>query len=206
MPDFPALFFGLIPQLWPRLSPGNRPSFLTLSACTGSLSDFWLLGSSLPACYSSPRSYRSSEYLMFGLTVRIYSCEQFIVLIKTPTGILWECAAFGSCVRTLSQWSCISAGLWGSSHFVGSSVNYSTLLLEEESGLLYVGGRGVLYALNTTNISTAVGLRVSPDGFPPRCCIRPDLGITALWLTSTAPRKVNWNLQNKSILSFYLMD
>uniref|UniRef100_A0A674N3H2 Semaphorin 4G n=1 Tax=Takifugu rubripes TaxID=31033 RepID=A0A674N3H2_TAKRU len=49
----------------------------------------------------------------------------------------------------------ISAGLLGSSHFFGSSRNYSALLLEEESGLLYVGGRGALYALNTSNISTA---------------------------------------------------
>lgn len=45
---------------------------------------------------------------------------------------------------------------------MGSSLNYSTLLLEEESGLLYVGGRGVLYALNMANISTAGGRRVSP--------------------------------------------
>lgn len=66
------------------------------------------------------------------------------------------------------QISTISAGLLGSSNFVGSSRNYSALLLEEESGLLYVGSRGALYALNTSNISTATGLRVSP----PRCCIR----------------------------------
>uniref|UniRef100_H3BXG2 Semaphorin 4G n=1 Tax=Tetraodon nigroviridis TaxID=99883 RepID=H3BXG2_TETNG len=44
--------------------------------------------------------------------------------------------------------------------------NYSTLLLEEGSGLLYVGGRGVLYALNTTNISTAAGLRIDWDASP----------------------------------------
>uniref|UniRef100_A0A665WD61 Sema domain-containing protein n=1 Tax=Echeneis naucrates TaxID=173247 RepID=A0A665WD61_ECHNA len=43
----------------------------------------------------------------------------------------------------------------------GSSGNYSTLLLEEESGLLYVGGRGVVYALNTSNISTPANLKVS---------------------------------------------
>uniref|UniRef100_A0A8C2ZD26 Semaphorin 4G n=1 Tax=Cyclopterus lumpus TaxID=8103 RepID=A0A8C2ZD26_CYCLU len=44
--------------------------------------------------------------------------------------------------------------LLGSGSFTGSSRNYSTLLLEEESGLLYVGGLGVLHALNTTDIST----------------------------------------------------
>uniref|UniRef100_A0A7N6BW81 Sema domain-containing protein n=1 Tax=Anabas testudineus TaxID=64144 RepID=A0A7N6BW81_ANATE len=48
----------------------------------------------------------------------------------------------------------ISAGLLGSARFTGSSRNYSTLLLEEAAGLLYVGGRGALYALNTSNIST----------------------------------------------------
>ncbi|CAB1312011.1 unnamed protein product [Coregonus sp. 'balchen'] len=32
--------------------------------------------------------------------------------------------------------------------------NYSTLLLEEDNGVLYVGARGALYALDTTNIST----------------------------------------------------
>uniref|UniRef100_A0A673ABY1 Semaphorin 4G n=1 Tax=Sphaeramia orbicularis TaxID=375764 RepID=A0A673ABY1_9TELE len=44
--------------------------------------------------------------------------------------------------------------LLGSTRFTGSSCNYSTLLLEEESGLLYVGGRGALYSLNISNIST----------------------------------------------------
>uniref|UniRef100_A0A3P8VS86 Semaphorin 4G n=1 Tax=Cynoglossus semilaevis TaxID=244447 RepID=A0A3P8VS86_CYNSE len=49
-------------------------------------------------------------------------------------------------------------GLLGSAHFAGSSQNYSTLLLEEEPGLLYVGGRGILYALNVSNISTPASL------------------------------------------------
>lgn len=98
MPNLPALFFGFIPRVRPRLCPSNRPCILTVPAFACSMSDFWLPGStsklavpqwSLPACYSSPRNYRSSDYLRFGLTVRIYSCEQFTVLIKTPTGILW---------------------------------------------------------------------------------------------------------------------
>lgn len=58
---------------------------------------------------------------------------------------------------------CLSAGLLGSSRFAGSSQNYSTLLLEEASGLLYVGGRGALYALNTSNISTPGNLTVSVE-------------------------------------------
>lgn len=53
------------------------------------------------------------------------------------------------------------AGLLGSARFTGSSQNYSTLLLEEEAGLLYVGGRGALYALNTSNISSLANLAVS---------------------------------------------
>uniref|UniRef100_A0A3B5L3V2 Semaphorin 4G n=1 Tax=Xiphophorus couchianus TaxID=32473 RepID=A0A3B5L3V2_9TELE len=48
-----------------------------------------------------------------------------------------------------------------SNGFTGSSQNYSTLLLEEETGRLYVGGRGALYALNTSNISTSANLTVS---------------------------------------------
>ncbi|XP_028989550.1 semaphorin-4G [Betta splendens] len=48
-----------------------------------------------------------------------------------------------------------SRGLLGSARFSGSAQNYSCLLLEEEAGLLYVGGRGALYALNSSNVSTA---------------------------------------------------
>ncbi|XP_037547144.1 semaphorin-4G [Nematolebias whitei] len=48
-----------------------------------------------------------------------------------------------------------SKGLVGSCRFTGSAQNYSTLLLEEDAGLLYVGGRGALYALNASNISSA---------------------------------------------------
>ncbi|XP_068162240.1 semaphorin-4G [Antennarius striatus] len=52
-------------------------------------------------------------------------------------------------------------GLLGSSRFSGSSQNYSVLLLEEEAGgFLYVGGRGALYALNTSNISTPANLSI----------------------------------------------
>ncbi|KAM7370568.1 hypothetical protein PAMP_010100 [Pampus punctatissimus] len=59
-----------------------------------------------------------------------------------------------------------SKGLLGSNRFNGSSRNYSTLLLEEEAGLLYVGGRGALYALNTSNISTPANLTIDWDASP----------------------------------------
>lgn len=44
--------------------------------------------------------------------------------------------------------------LSGSKRFSGSALNYSSLLLEDEAGLLYVGARGALYALQTSNISS----------------------------------------------------
>ncbi|KAI5606805.1 semaphorin-4G, partial [Silurus asotus] len=45
--------------------------------------------------------------------------------------------------------------LWGCRRFSGSALNYSTLLLEEEPGLLYVGARGALFALQASNISSS---------------------------------------------------
>uniref|UniRef100_A0A3B5BBB6 Semaphorin-4G-like n=1 Tax=Stegastes partitus TaxID=144197 RepID=A0A3B5BBB6_9TELE len=58
---------------------------------------------------------------------------------------------------SLYQMSCFS-GMLGSTRFTGSSMNFSTLLLEEDTGMLYVGGRGALYALNISNISTPANL------------------------------------------------
>lgn len=51
-------------------------------------------------------------------------------------------------------------GLLGSSRFIGSSQNYSTLLLEEDQGLLYVGGRGAVYGLNPANISAPANFSI----------------------------------------------
>uniref|UniRef100_A0A8C7CYB0 Semaphorin 4G n=1 Tax=Oncorhynchus kisutch TaxID=8019 RepID=A0A8C7CYB0_ONCKI len=44
-------------------------------------------------------------------------------------------------------------GLLGCRRFQSSVVNYSTLLLEEDKGLLYVGARGAAFSLNATDIS-----------------------------------------------------
>lgn len=46
-------------------------------------------------------------------------------------------------------------GLLGPRRFRGSTLNYSLLLLEEEAGLLYVGARGALYALQASDISSS---------------------------------------------------
>ncbi|XP_063077626.1 semaphorin-4G [Engraulis encrasicolus] len=45
-------------------------------------------------------------------------------------------------------------GLLGCNRFSGGAVNYSTLLLEEEAGVLYAGARDAIYALDTNNISS----------------------------------------------------
>ncbi|CAB1337924.1 unnamed protein product [Coregonus sp. 'balchen'] len=47
-----------------------------------------------------------------------------------------------------------------SPHRLTEHKNYSTLLLEEDNGVLYVGARGALYALDTTNISTPGNLTI----------------------------------------------
>uniref|UniRef100_A0A3P8Z3N4 Sema domain-containing protein n=1 Tax=Esox lucius TaxID=8010 RepID=A0A3P8Z3N4_ESOLU len=44
-------------------------------------------------------------------------------------------------------------GVTGCRRFQSSVVNYTTLLLQEERGLLYVGARGAAFALNATDIS-----------------------------------------------------
>ncbi|XP_030630151.1 semaphorin-4G [Chanos chanos] len=48
-----------------------------------------------------------------------------------------------------------ASGLLDCNRFSGLTVNYSTLLLEDEAGKLYVGSREALYALDSSNISTA---------------------------------------------------
>uniref|UniRef100_A0AAY5K5X6 Sema domain-containing protein n=1 Tax=Esox lucius TaxID=8010 RepID=A0AAY5K5X6_ESOLU len=46
-----------------------------------------------------------------------------------------------------------ASGVTGCRRFQSSVVNYTTLLLQEERGLLYVGARGAAFALNATDIS-----------------------------------------------------
>uniref|UniRef100_A0A8C2CAL0 Sema domain-containing protein n=1 Tax=Cyprinus carpio TaxID=7962 RepID=A0A8C2CAL0_CYPCA len=54
------------------------------------------------------------------------------------------------------------AWLLGCNRFHGAAVNYSSLLLEDGPGLLYVGAREAIYKLDTTNISdTDISLSVT---------------------------------------------
>uniref|UniRef100_A0A671NLV5 Semaphorin-4G-like n=1 Tax=Sinocyclocheilus anshuiensis TaxID=1608454 RepID=A0A671NLV5_9TELE len=59
-------------------------------------------------------------------------------------------------IKYFFNWSvlCVS-GLLDLRRFRGSTLNYSLLLLEEEAGLLYVGARGALYALQASDISSS---------------------------------------------------
>uniref|UniRef100_A0A8C1N248 Semaphorin-4G-like n=1 Tax=Cyprinus carpio TaxID=7962 RepID=A0A8C1N248_CYPCA len=59
-------------------------------------------------------------------------------------------------IKYFFNWSvlCVS-GLLGLRRFRGSTLNYSLLLLEEEAGVLYVGARGALYALQASDISSS---------------------------------------------------
>ncbi|KAK1881089.1 Semaphorin-4G [Dissostichus eleginoides] len=77
----------------------------------------------------------------------------------TATGVQYLTLQYIDCWGT-------DIGLLGSARFNGSSQNYSTLLLEEETGLLYVGGRGALHALNTSNISTPSNLTIDWNASP----------------------------------------
>ncbi|XP_077360002.1 semaphorin-4G [Festucalex cinctus] len=55
-------------------------------------------------------------------------------------------------------------GLLGSARFTAR--NCSTLLLEEEAGILYAGGRGALYALNASDINTPASPQIDWDASP----------------------------------------
>uniref|UniRef100_A0A671TE83 Semaphorin-4G-like n=1 Tax=Sinocyclocheilus anshuiensis TaxID=1608454 RepID=A0A671TE83_9TELE len=69
-------------------------------------------------------------------------------LVKCLWILLW--------IKYFFNWSvlCVS-GLLGLRRFRGSTLNYSLLLLEEGAGLLYVGARGALYALQASDISSS---------------------------------------------------
>uniref|UniRef100_A0A3P8RV13 Semaphorin 4G n=1 Tax=Amphiprion percula TaxID=161767 RepID=A0A3P8RV13_AMPPE len=88
-----------------------------------------------------------------------YFCKALYTPVTTQYPLTWPTANhFG-----LTPCAVCFSGMLGSSRFTGSSLNYSTLLLEEDVGLLYVGSRGSVYALNTSNISTPIDWDASPE-------------------------------------------
>lgn len=68
----------------------------------------------------------------------------------------------------ITDFSPPSSGLQGCRRFQSSALNYSTMLLEAESGRLYVGARGAAFALNASDVSAGGVLTVSL--FLLRCC------------------------------------
>uniref|UniRef100_A0A672KDJ5 Sema domain-containing protein n=1 Tax=Sinocyclocheilus grahami TaxID=75366 RepID=A0A672KDJ5_SINGR len=74
----------------------------------------------------------------------------------TDPQTLMKCLWFLLWIKYFFNWSvlCVS-GLLGLRRFRGSTLNYSLLLLEEEAGVLYVGARGALYALQASDISNS---------------------------------------------------
>ncbi|XP_066520970.1 semaphorin-4G [Hoplias malabaricus] len=79
----------------------------------------------------------------------LYVLTQFCCLISAfafPFGPVLELDVTPRITVTIN-------GLLGCNRFQGLAVNYSTLLLEDEAGMLYVGAREALYALDSANIS-----------------------------------------------------
>jgi len=54
------------------------------------------------------------------------------------------------------------AELSGIRRFSARSLNYSTLLLEDDRGILYVGARGAIFALNSGDVADGSHRTVSP--------------------------------------------
>lgn len=57
--------------------------------------------------------------------------------------------------------SVVPTGLQGCRRFRSSAVDYSSVLLEADSQRLYVGARGAVFALNASDISSGLALKVS---------------------------------------------
>lgn len=89
-------------------------------------------------------------------TAHLHNTKHPQTLVKCLRILLW--------IKYFFNWSvlCVS-GLLGLRRFRGSTLNYSLLLLEEEAGLLYVGARGALYALQASDISSSSPQTVCTD-------------------------------------------
>lgn len=111
---------------------------------------------------------------LFGKALNKRRLNRVVVIQRPPaqrvnpplkTSVDLACRAKGTAAcresRTHLTFPSPSAGLRGCRRFQSSAVNYSTMLLEAESGRLYVGARGVAFALNASDISTGGGRAVS---------------------------------------------
>lgn len=74
------------------------------------------------------------------------------------------------------------AELSGVRRFSGHSLNYTTLLLEDERGILYVGARGAIFALNASNVADGSHRTVSAAPWPrPLVPEQPPNGERGFW-------------------------
>ncbi len=89
-------------------------------------------------------------------TAHLHNTKHPQTLVKCSRILLWIKYFFNCSVL------CVS-GLLGLRRFRGLTLNYSLLLLEEEAGLLYVGARGALYALQASDISSSSPQTVRTD-------------------------------------------
>ncbi|XP_076855570.1 semaphorin-4G [Brachyhypopomus gauderio] len=88
------------------------------------------------------------------VTVELQRSPISLTLLCCLTPILWA-FPFGPLLEldVIPRITVPINGLLGCNHFHGSAINYSTLLLEEGAGILYVGAREALYALDLANVS-----------------------------------------------------
>ncbi|XP_039631356.1 semaphorin-4G-like [Polypterus senegalus] len=73
----------------------------------------------------------------------------FIFVFETMSYALKPALELDVTPRTTVLYS----GLIGAQRYRSSAVNYSVFLLEDKAGILYVGARGAVFALNTSNIA-----------------------------------------------------
>lgn len=99
--------------------------------------------------------YLTSAGLVVWLFAPLTVSLQVPTLCSKSLNINLTFCQFAALVWPLCVCIVCASELWKSRRFSGSAVNYSTLLLEEEPGLLYVGARGALYALQASDISSS---------------------------------------------------
>ncbi|XP_057683021.1 semaphorin-4G-like [Corythoichthys intestinalis] len=129
------------------------------------------------AC-DSVRAYRCTQQAILSgrqsIKMQVWTCffnmehQKILLLLILATASKLRAFPFSASpdVDVIPRTTVFLNGLLGTAHFSGAAQNYSTLLLEEEAGILYVGGRGALYALNASDISTPASPRIEWDSSP----------------------------------------